>query len=197
MKPNNDGALAVFPWVCLSLMALIFAVLLFAVAIEGNTEYVDEVVQEALTSDDPFRRHAAQTLAGQHGVQGQWKLNIYRHALARGVRVQGLAKRTLYCPFCAGTHCKDGSAVRLGVCAANPEVPMGAHVWLEGSGLYKVCDRGGKVTLAYTRSTESANFDLWVPRCPGPVKWTRHRRCWGGPGCIRTVPYAIVSVPQK
>lgn len=163
----------------------------------GNAEQVDEVVQEALTSDDAFRRHAAETLAGQHGVQPQWKRDIYRHALARGVRVQGLAKRTLYCYHCAGTHCKDGTPVQLGVCAANPEVPMGAYVWLEGSGLYKVCDRGGKVTRAYTRRGEDAVLDLWVPRCPGPAHWSQHKRCWEGPGCRRAVPYAIVSVPQK
>lgn len=124
-----------------------------------------------------------------------WERVRWQQIAAGKVVQSGYAKRTTYCPKCSGTKCADGSRVRRGVVSASPNVPMGATVWLETDGLLKVCDRGGLVKVGTvtwrgkrvtcTRPGETANFDVWVPRCAGD--------CWTGPGTKRMVRYVVVK----
>jgi len=136
---------------------------------------------------DPLQRAATKALAGDFGPLPDWKAHIYRTVLATGMTVQGEAKRTTYCPHCSGLTCADGSPVRRGVVSASRNIPMHSVIWLATDGLLKVCDRGGAVRVGggYTLAGESANFDVWVPRCAGG--------CWTGPGTKRNVAWAIVG----
>ena len=145
--------------------------------------------------DDPLQRCATKAVRGDFGRVPGWKLDFYQKVLDEGLTVDGKAKRTTYCPYCAGDTCADGSPVRNGICAASPNVRMHAIVWLATDGILKVCDRGGLVkvgtvkwkgkAVTCTRPGESANFDVWVTRCKGS--------CWHGPGTKRHVPYAVLS----
>jgi len=117
----------------------------------------------------------------------QWKLDAYKIVLDRKITLQGVARRTTYCPRCSGTTCADGSAVRDGICAASPNISMHALIWLASDGLLKVCDRGGAVQVdgGCRGRGESANLDVWVPSCEGG--------CWTGPGTLARVPWAVVA----
>ncbi len=151
----------------------------------GTESRHSETSCDAGLSADPFRRCAEKAVRGDYNPVPAWKLTIYREALERGVTCRGVAKRTTYCPLCAGRYCADGSHVRRGICAANRQVPMHSWVWVASDGLLKVCDRGGRVTLGYTNQRETANFDVWVPDCAGG--------CWTGPGTKRNMPWALVK----
>ena len=133
----------------------------------------------------PLQRCATKALRGDFGTVPAWKLDAYRHVIERRLTAQGRAKRTTYCPSCSGLTCADGSRVRPGICAASRNIPMHAIVWLASDGLLKVCDRGGWVDLRHVRRGETANFDVWVPKCAGG--------CWTGPGTKRHVPWAVIS----
>jgi hypothetical protein len=133
---------------------------------------------------DPLQKMAYQAVVLKMWPKApQWKLAVYQQILDSGKTVQGLAKRTTYCPQCSGRRCADGSPVRRGICAASRNVSMGAIVWLETEGLLKVCDRGGAVRIP--GGGENAHFDVWVPDCPGG--------CWTGPGTKRRVSWATIS----
>lgn len=142
--------------------------------------------RSAAVSNDPLQKMAYQAVVLKLWPDvPHWKLEIYRRVLHEGITVKGLAIRTTYCPHCSGTGCADGSHVRDGICAASPNVPMHAIIWLETEGLLKVCDRGGAVRTP--SGSENAHFDVWVPHCDGG--------CWTGPGTKREVPWAII--PSK
>ena len=136
---------------------------------------------------DLFQRCAVKALRGDYGRLPEWKRRAYRWGLKHGVTVCGRAKRTTYCPRCSGPICADGSHVRRGICAASRNIPMHWIVWLATDGLLLVTDRGGAVKARppYVRPGESANFDVWVPRCPGG--------CWHGSGTRHHVPYALLG----
>jgi hypothetical protein len=138
---------------------------------------------------DPLQRDAYRAVVLREWPNTpQWKLDAYRIVLDRNIKAQGLARRTTYCPSCSGTTCADGSGVRDGVCAASPNIQMHAIVWLASDGLVKVCDRGGAVQVegGCQSRGETANFDVWCPRCEGG--------CWTGPGTLARVPYAVVAI---
>lgn len=144
---------------------------------------------------DPLQRVAQKALRGDFGVIPAWKLAIYRKVVEKGLTAEKVAKRTSYCRKCAGTRCADGSRVRRGICAASPNIPMHSVIWLASDGLLKVCDRGGLVQVGRarwrgkwyncTKGNETANFDVWKPRCVG--------HCWTGPGTMRRVPWALIT----
>jgi len=139
--------------------------------------------------DDPLQRIAYRALAlNEWPDTPEWKLDAYRVVLHHKITVQGVARRTTYCPSCSGTTCADGSPVREGICAASPNIPMHALVWLASDGLQKVCDRGGAVQVnsGCRARGENANFDVWVPRCVGG--------CWTGPGTLSRVPWAQIAI---
>ncbi len=139
--------------------------------------------------DDPLQRIAYRAVVQNEWPDTpQWKLDAYKIVLDRKITVQSVARRTTYCPRCSGTTCADGSRVREGICAASPNIPMHALVWLASDGLLKVCDRGGlvKVNGGSRARGENANFDVWVPDCAGG--------CWTGPGTLARVPWAMVAV---
>lgn len=152
----------------------------------GGTSTSTAATPEALPAD-LLQRCARKALRGDFGKVPAWKLAIYQRVLNKGLTIQGRAKRTNYCPQCSGTHCADGSPVRRGICAASRNIPMHSIIWLATDGLLKVCDRGGWVRVGgrYTRRGETANFDVWVPDCPGG--------CWTGPGTKRNVAWAQVA----
>lgn len=133
---------------------------------------------------DPLQRMAYQAVVLRLWPHAPaWKLAIYQRVLDSGTKAHGLAKRTTYCPGCAGNRCADGSRVRRGVCAASRNIPMHSVVWLETEGLLKVTDRGGAVRVP--GRGESAHFDVWVPDCQG---------CYTGPGTKRAVPWALLPL---
>lgn len=139
--------------------------------------------------EDPLQRAAYRAVVlNEWPDTPQWKLDAYRIVLDQKITVKGFARRTTYCPRCSGTTCADGSPVREGICAASPNLPMHALVWLASDGLLKVCDRGGAVHVdGGCRSRgESANFDVWLPNCAGG--------CWTGPGTLARVPWAMVAM---
>jgi len=139
--------------------------------------------------EDPLQRIAYRAVVlNEWPDTPQWKLDAYRIVVDRGITVQGAARRTTYCLSCAGRTCADSSPVRDGVCAASPNIPMHALVWLASDGLLKVCDRGGavKVNGGCRSRGESANFDVWVPDCAGG--------CWTGPGTLSRVPWAQIAI---
>lgn len=137
---------------------------------------------------DPLQRAAYQVVVLRELPDAApWKLRIYSDVLLSGQTIDGHCKLTCYCPRCSGRTCADGSHVRRGVCAAPRCVPMHSLVWVQGSGLLLVTDRGGAVQSApsrYLRRGERIVVDQWVPRCPGG--------CWTGPGTRRRVPYTVV-----
>jgi hypothetical protein len=147
---------------------------------------VDVDVPAWSTETDPFRRCARKALAGEYGALKPWQRTAYERGLRAGLTAARGAKRTTYCPRCSGRTCADGSPVRRGVVSASRNVPMHSLVWLATDGLLLVTDRGGwvKVGGRFTRAGESANFDVWKPRCVGD--------CWHGPGTKRRVPYVIL-----
>jgi len=137
------------------------------------------------SSVDAFQWYATAALASGH--LPTWQAAALRDALKRGITVAGRAKCTNYCPRCCpGTRCADGSRVRLGVCAANRGIPLHSLLWVEGDGLLLVTDRGGavRVGVGYTRRGETANLDVWGPRCRGGCN----------EGTRRRVPYAILRM---
>jgi hypothetical protein len=143
----------------------------------------------AAMPEDPLQRIAYRAVVLKEWPDTpQWKLDAYRIVLDRDIKLQGTARRTTYCPSCSGTTCADGSPVRDGICAASPNIPMHALVWLASDGLLKVCDRGGavKVNSGCRARGETANFDVWVPQCAGG--------CWTGPGTMARVPWAMVAI---
>jgi len=133
---------------------------------------------------DAIQRVAAKALRGDYDPVPGYIKHLYLVAQQRGLTVQGVARLTTYCPRCSGMTCADGSRVRDGICAANPQIAMHSWVWLECSGWLKVCDRGGWVTLGYCRYGQTANVDEWLPGCVGD--------CWRGPGTRERVPYAVL-----
>lgn len=168
----------------------------WASATEEQTEACAPIV--AQTPDlptDPLQRVAQKAIRGDFGVIPAWKLAIYRKVVEKGITADNVAKRTTYCPYCSGKKCADGSRVRRGICAASPNIPMHSIIWLASDGLLKVCDRGGLVKVGRakwrgkwyncTKGAETANFDVWKPRCVG--------HCWTGPGTLRRVPWALIS----
>lgn len=138
--------------------------------------------------EDPLQAHAYRVVVLKHPPDAlAWKVRLYSDVLLSGQTIDGRCKRTTYCPRCSGRTCADGSRVRRGVCAAPRCVPMHSLVWVQGSGLLCVTDRGGAVQSApsrYLRRGERLVLDEWLPRCVGD--------CWTGPGTRRFVPYAIV-----
>lgn len=156
---------------------------------------LDAPPRQDVLPTDPLQRIAAKVGRGDFPNAPQWKLDLYHRIYQQRITVQGLAKRTTYCPRCSGTHCADGSPVRPGICAASPNVPMGSIIWLASDGLLRVTDRGGLVKVGTvtwrgrrvrcTLPGETANFDAWQRRCVGA--------CWSGPGTKRMVPYAIIK----
>lgn len=138
-------------------------------------------LEPALTS---CARHLLAIVNGERGPQPAWKLDLCRFALASNMTRQVLCKRTTYCPSCDPSGvCADGTPLGVGKVAADRTLPLGTYLWLEGSGVVKVCDRGGKVTLSYTRLPERHNVDLFVPSCSA------------GPGTTRNLPMAVLSYP--
>ena len=167
----------------------VVVVLLFALAVPAGA---------APAAPKSLVEIAKQKLATQK--LAKWERVRWEQIAAGKIAFTGYAKRTTYCPSCSGKTCADGSPVRRGVVSASPNVPMGAAVWLESDGLLKVCDRGGLVKvgtvtrrgkdgkvrrITCTRPGETANFDVWVPRCAGG--------CWTGPGTKRMVRYVVVK----
>jgi len=77
----------------------------------------------------------------------------------------------------------EGRPLRVGVCAANPEIALDTILWVQGiPRCVRVRDRGGKVKLGYTSSSENANLDIYTLR---PV------------GTRRGVPWAPVQPPHR
>jgi len=113
---------------------------------------------------DPFQRCAQKALWGWYGELEDWQWCAYDWGLAKGVSICGVAKVTSYgdrweheSPY----DCR-GRRLQVGVCAANPEIPLDAIIWIDGVGLRRVADRGGKVKLHYTNNRESANLDVYT-----------------------------------
>jgi hypothetical protein len=137
--------------------------------------------------DDPLQRVAYRAVVlNEWPDTPQWKLNVYARVLDHNIQVQGAARRTTYCPRCAGRICADGSRVRDGICAASRNIPMHAIIWLASDGLLKVTDRGGLVRVdgRCQARGENANFDVWKPSCVAG--------CWTGPGTLPRVPWAQI-----
>jgi hypothetical protein len=148
-----------------------------------------DAIQLAGLPEDPLQRVAYRAVVlNEWPDTPQWKLDAYQIVLDRDITVQGMSRRTTYCPSCAGKTCADGSPVREGICAASRNIPMHALIWLASDGLLKVSDRGGavKVNGGCRSRGESANFDVWVPDCAGG--------CWTGPGTLSRVPWAQIAI---
>ncbi len=60
-----------------------------------------------------------------------------------------------------------GTLARYGVCAADPCVPYGTRLWVEGYGLAVVEDRGGDI--------RGERLDLWMESVPQALTWGRRR----------------------
>jgi 3D (Asp-Asp-Asp) domain-containing protein len=101
---------------------------------------------------------------------------------AQAIPLEGRALLTTYCAKCGGRVLADGTRGRPGTVAADPSVPMGSRVWLQGYGWFVVRDRGPAVT--------GRHFDRWVKRCPGG--------CWShNTGTRRGVKYRIIPAAKK
>ena len=150
------------------------------------------VAEEAPLPEDPFQRTAAKALRGDFGVLLDWQRCAYEWGLARGVGVCGVAKVTAYGnewePWESDRDC-EGKLLYVGVCAANPELPLDCIVWISGVGLRIVRDRGGWVKVGgawvrgewkqVTNELETANLDVYtlesVPT-RRDVQWARVKR---------------------
>jgi 3D (Asp-Asp-Asp) domain-containing protein len=136
--------------------------------------------------EDPLVAHARAVVAGEIPADA-WKIARYQQALDEGVRMKGRCKQTRYCLRCdPSNESADGTKpLYVGMCAANPEIPMHSVLWVQGYGLLRVRDRGGAVKLGrYVRRGETANVDVFVgDRCPGGCD----------NGTKRQVPYAILG----
>ncbi len=60
-----------------------------------------------------------------------------------------------------------GTLARYGVCAADPAVPFGTRLWVEGYGVVVVEDRGGAI--------RGERLDLWHPDIKSALAWGRRR----------------------
>jgi 3D (Asp-Asp-Asp) domain-containing protein len=58
-----------------------------------------------------------------------------------------------------------GTRARYGVCAADPMIPFGTRLWVEGYGLAIVEDRGGAI--------RGDRLDLWFGDVTTALKWGR------------------------
>ena len=130
---------------------------------------------------DPFQRCAQKALWGWFGELKDWQRCAYDWGLAKGVTICGVAKVTSYgdrwehgVPWdCCGRR------LHVGVCAANPELPLECIVWINGTGLRIIRDRGGAVKLRYTNARESANFDVYTlapVETRRNIEWARVKR---------------------
>lgn len=143
----------------------------------------DVRAQYAKLPADPLQRVAYRAVVLNEWPEAPaWKIEAYKQVLDKGIFAGKAARRTTYCPGCAGNRCADGSRVRDGICAASKNIPMHSIIWLASDGLLKVTDRGGAVR-PHPRQGETAHFDVWRPSCRG---------CSTGPGTIKRVPFAVI-----
>lgn len=172
------------------LMAALAAAPLMAVAQDQiamtvNPPPADPINAYAKLPTDPLQRIAYRAVVLKQWPEApKWKLDAYQRVLDNNITVRGAARRTCYCPHCAGNRCADGSRVRHGICAASKNIAMHSIIWLASDGLLKVTDRGGAVK-PHPRQGEAAHFDVWQTSCRG---------CSRGPGTKKRVPFAVISV---
>jgi hypothetical protein len=198
LTPKQEAAAIML---LLAILALVFTAILALIVVLWSTPAAakpnpnptpaprvtaDELLTSAATTD-PCQQHMIKLLTGKLGPQPAWKLNLARRTLRRGLTANLYTRRTTYCPSCSGTHCADGSPVRPGVAAADKSITLDSYIYLYGSGIVKITDRGGAVRVGngFTRYPETHKVDLWV------------RSCSKGPGTAKNVRMAILQLAPK
>lgn len=136
------------------------------VAVKGKK--VPTVTAPMKPDPDPLQKHCRAMLNGSLGRQATWKMRAARYAVATGQTADRTVWNTTFCPKCDNSGvCFDGTKLRDGICAANPEIPLHRVIWTADFGFAVVSDRGQHVKLRYAHGRQ-LNIDSYIAGgCPG------------------------------